>query len=95
MRIQIWYLFYPGSGMEKFGPGINIPDPQHWLQALKSFNFIFAMQIKRTVPHIASSDLSVTPSGFSVLWGLKETKKKKLFHIYYWAQVKEKDQKVP
>jgi hypothetical protein len=20
----------PGSGMEKFGSGINIPDPQHW-----------------------------------------------------------------
>jgi hypothetical protein len=22
----------PGSGMEKVGSGINIPDPQHWLQ---------------------------------------------------------------
>jgi hypothetical protein len=20
----------PGSGMKKFGSGINIPDPQHW-----------------------------------------------------------------
>jgi hypothetical protein len=25
----IWYLFDLGSGMEKFGSGINIPDPQH------------------------------------------------------------------
>jgi hypothetical protein len=29
----IWDLFDPGSGMEKFGSGINIPenirDPQH------------------------------------------------------------------
>jgi hypothetical protein len=24
-----WDLFDPGSGMEKFGSGINIPDPQH------------------------------------------------------------------
>jgi hypothetical protein len=22
----------PGSGIEKFGSGINIPDPQHWLK---------------------------------------------------------------
>ncbi len=28
MRIR--YLFDPGYGMEKFGYGINIPDPQHW-----------------------------------------------------------------
>jgi hypothetical protein len=27
MRIR--NLFFPGSGMEKFGSGINIPDPQH------------------------------------------------------------------
>jgi hypothetical protein len=25
----IWNLFDPGSGMEKFGSGINIPNPQH------------------------------------------------------------------
>jgi hypothetical protein len=23
-------LFYPGSGIEKFGTGLNITDPQHW-----------------------------------------------------------------
>jgi hypothetical protein len=23
---------YPGAEMEKFGSGINIPDPQQWLQ---------------------------------------------------------------
>jgi hypothetical protein len=25
-------LFDPGSGMEKFGSGINIPDPQHCIK---------------------------------------------------------------
>jgi hypothetical protein len=25
----IWNLFDPGSGMEEFGSGINIMDPQH------------------------------------------------------------------
>jgi len=25
-------LFDPGSGMEKSGSGINIPDPQHWIR---------------------------------------------------------------
>ncbi len=24
----------PGSGMEKVGSGINIPDPQHWIKIL-------------------------------------------------------------
>ncbi len=28
--MQIRNLFDPGSGIEKFGSGINIPDPQHW-----------------------------------------------------------------
>ncbi len=27
---EIKNLFDPGSGMEKFGSGINILDPQHW-----------------------------------------------------------------
>jgi hypothetical protein len=27
MRIRIRTIFDPGSGMEKFGSGINIPDP--------------------------------------------------------------------
>jgi hypothetical protein len=31
MRMRIRDLFNPGSGMEKFGYGINIPDPLHWL----------------------------------------------------------------
>jgi hypothetical protein len=26
----IFLTLDPGSGMEKFGTGINIPDPQHW-----------------------------------------------------------------
>jgi hypothetical protein len=30
MRIR--NIFVPGSGMEKFGSGINIPDPQHRLR---------------------------------------------------------------
>jgi hypothetical protein len=29
MRIGDPEFFDPGSGMEKFGSGINIPDPQH------------------------------------------------------------------
>jgi hypothetical protein len=29
MRIRIRDLFDPGSGMEKFGSGTNIPNPQH------------------------------------------------------------------
>jgi hypothetical protein len=28
--MQIRNLFDRGSGLEKFGSGINIPDPQHW-----------------------------------------------------------------
>jgi hypothetical protein len=31
MQTRIRDLFDPGSGMEKFRSGINIPDPQHWL----------------------------------------------------------------
>ncbi len=27
---QIWCFFDHESGMEKFGSGINIPEPQHW-----------------------------------------------------------------
>jgi hypothetical protein len=27
----IFLILDPGPGMEKFGSGINIPDPQHWL----------------------------------------------------------------
>jgi hypothetical protein len=27
--MPIWNLFEPGSRMEKFGSGINIPDPHH------------------------------------------------------------------
>ena len=26
----IFLTLDPGSGIEKFGSGINIPDPQHW-----------------------------------------------------------------
>jgi hypothetical protein len=29
LRFRISSLFDPGAGMEKFGSGINIPDPQH------------------------------------------------------------------
>jgi hypothetical protein len=32
MRIRIWDLVNPGSGMEKIGSGINIPDPQHCMK---------------------------------------------------------------
>jgi hypothetical protein len=32
MRMRIWDYFDPGSGMEKIGCEINIPDPQHWVQ---------------------------------------------------------------
>jgi hypothetical protein len=39
LRKTFWVKFFdadpgsfePGSGMEKFGSGINIPDPHHWL----------------------------------------------------------------
>ncbi len=31
MRIRDPECFHPGSRMEKFGSGINIPDPLHWL----------------------------------------------------------------
>jgi hypothetical protein len=27
----IFLTLDPGSGMEKFGSGTNIPDPQHWI----------------------------------------------------------------
>jgi hypothetical protein len=30
-----WKKF--GSGMEKFGSGINIPDPQHWSKGKNNF----------------------------------------------------------
>ena len=29
---EIFLTMDMGSGMEKFGSGINIPDPQHWFQ---------------------------------------------------------------
>jgi hypothetical protein len=32
--VATWYLFDPGSGVEKFGSGINIPDPQHGTQMI-------------------------------------------------------------
>jgi hypothetical protein len=37
MRIQIRDLYDPGSGMENSGTGINIPDPQHWIQYRPAF----------------------------------------------------------
>ncbi len=36
IRIRDPYLFDPGTGMEKFGSGIIIPDPQHWSLMLKT-----------------------------------------------------------
>jgi hypothetical protein len=33
MRIRIWDIVNPGSGMDKIGSVINIPDPQHCLPA--------------------------------------------------------------
>ncbi len=36
MRIRIRDLFDPGSGMEKFGSEMNIPDPQYWSQVCQS-----------------------------------------------------------
>ncbi len=33
LRSGIWNLFDPGSGMEKFGSGIRISDPQRWYYA--------------------------------------------------------------
>jgi hypothetical protein len=29
---EFFFTLYLGSEMEKFGSGINIPDPQHWLK---------------------------------------------------------------
>jgi hypothetical protein len=37
MRIRIRDLFDPGSGMEKFGSRINIPDLKHGTVFLKNF----------------------------------------------------------
>ncbi len=46
LRIRIRDLFDPGSGMEKFGYGINIPDPQHCLEgSIYIRNKAFEIQI--------------------------------------------------
>jgi hypothetical protein len=46
MRIR--NLFEPGSGMEKFGSGINIPDPQHWKKHTEMLILSHAIRIKLT-----------------------------------------------
>jgi hypothetical protein len=33
-------LFDPGSRMEKFGSGIYIPDPQHWMQRFRATRIV-------------------------------------------------------
>ncbi len=45
----IRYLFDPGTGMEKLGYGINIPDLKHWLLSYYvayelTVNFFFLAQ---------------------------------------------------
>jgi hypothetical protein len=40
-RIRIRDLFYPGSGIEKFGSVINIPDPQRCVIIIENWQVIF------------------------------------------------------
>ncbi len=48
IRIRIWNLFDPGSGMEKFGSGTNIPDPQHCiLDISQNFNDFTSLLYRR------------------------------------------------
>ncbi len=35
----IFLALDPGSGMEKFGSGMNIPYPQHWFGEIKYFDY--------------------------------------------------------
>jgi hypothetical protein len=56
--------------MEKFGSGINIlrNTDSKWEKVSFSYSPPYADQEKRPVLHVASPDLSVSPSGFSVPW---------------------------
>jgi hypothetical protein len=38
LGVQILKFFDADPGWEKFGSGINIPDPQHWFQGKISAN---------------------------------------------------------
>ncbi len=42
--------FDPGSGMEKFGSGTNIPDPQHWLHTFPYYFGILWIRNARIPP---------------------------------------------
>jgi len=70
MRIQIWdqgsQIFLsldPGSGMEKFGSGINILLPQHWKILYEKKDFFRIQKITKNFgtnpdPHPASGSIS-------------------------------------
>jgi hypothetical protein len=59
MRIQDPNLFDPGSGREKFGPGINIPDPQHCEYTVKSPNVVWGLYVV-----IGNTKISFGPAQF-------------------------------
>ncbi len=67
MRSQIWDpdSFYPGSGMEKFGSGINIPDPQHWYLHLQFVSSKFLHVRRSPGKAIYSSSTSSSSSAHS------------------------------
>jgi hypothetical protein len=50
LKIRKFFDADPGSGMEKFGSGINIPDPQHGNQCMNNLKKF----PERTVPSCES-----------------------------------------
>ncbi len=71
MRIQIRYLFDPGSGIDNSDPGwisgIRNTDAQREKVSI-SYGISYADKEKRPVPHVASPDLSGSPADFPDPW---------------------------
>ncbi len=52
----------PGSGMEKFGSGINIPDPQHWKQVIDLYLAV------KVLESLAEEDEEVVATWYLLGW---------------------------
>jgi hypothetical protein len=60
--VATWYLFDPGSGMEKFGSGIIIPDQQHLTQMIVLYLFL------KVLESLAEEDEEVVATWYLLGW---------------------------
>ncbi len=60
--VATWSLFDPGSGMEKFGSGIIIPDPQHWSQTIDLYLSV------KVLESLAEEDDEVVATWYLLGW---------------------------